>query len=181
MRKEIVIVGSGGQGVQTLGRLLALVLNKKGYLSSFKANYGPEARGGNSSAQVVIRESSSDWPEILNVDLLVAMSQEGYDTWLAKIEPQAIVVFDNYLVRKFSSDRAQQHAIPATKIADELGVPLAANMVMLGAVASISGLVNVPDILEVMPQRAGRAEGNLKALEAGFKLGTTNPAQASKK
>jgi len=171
MRKEIVIVGSGGQGVQTLGRLLALVLNKKGFLSSFKANYGPEARGGNSSAQVVVREASSDWPEILNVNLLVPMSQEGYTTWLPKIDEKAVIIYDNYLVRNVSANRTEQYPIPATKLADEMGMPLSANMIMLGAVAAISELVNVQDILQVIPQKAGRAEGNLKALEAGYKLG----------
>ena len=181
MRKEIVVVGSGGQGVQTLGRLLALVLNKKGYLSSFKANYGPEARGGNSSAQVVIRESNSDWPETLNIDLLVILSQEGYTTWLRKVDDKAEIIFDNYLIRNYSTDRKGQYAVPATKIADEFGVPQAANMVMLGAVAAITGLVSVQDLAGVIPQRGGKSsEVNAKALDEGFRLGNLAVSQTKK-
>jgi len=166
VRKEIVVVGSGGQGVQTLGRLFALVLNKKGHLSSFKANYGPEARGGNSSAQVVVRESDSDWPETLNVDLLVVMSQEGYRTWLTKIEHNTTIIYDSYLIKDIS-ERKEQYAIPATKIADEMGIVQSANIVMLGAVASLTGLATVKDFEGVIPRR-GTSNLNDKALEAGF-------------
>ena len=167
MRKEIVIVGSGGQGVQSLGRLLAMALDNKGFLSSFKANYGPEARGGNSSAQVVIKESATDWPEILAVDLLVAMSQEGYETWTAKINPEADIIFDNYLVRTVSLPHAHQYPVPATKIANELDAPIAANMLMLGAIASMSGLLDVQDIITAMSKRARPSASNIKALEEG--------------
>ena len=179
MRKEMVFVGSGGQGVQTLGRLFALVLNKKGYLSSFKANYGPEARGGNSSAQVVIRESNSDWPEMLNVDLLVVMSQEGYKIWTSKIDSSATVIYDSYLIRE-TAERKDQYAVPATRVAEEMGIAQSANIVMLGAVAAITGLTTLKDFEGQIPRR-GNSNTNEKALEAGFNLGLEAKAKAGQK
>lgn len=172
MRKEIVIVGSGGQGVQSMGRLLATALNNKGYLSTFKPNYGPEARGGNSSAEVIIKESEMDWPEILAIDLLIAMSQEGYEKWTAKINPKVDIIYDNDLVKTAPLPHAHQYPVPATKIANELNAPISANMVMLGTVASMSGLLDIQDVIQVMSKRA-RSDTNLKAIEEGFERGKT--------
>ena len=173
MRKEIVIAGFGGQGIQSLGRNLALALDARGFLVSLKSNYGPEARGGNSFSQVVIKESLEDWPEILLVDILVAMSQEGYDVWISKTAKESKILFDNSLVESVPVTNACQYPIPATKAADELGAQIAANMVMLGAFAAVTGLLSIDDLFKVLKKRAGKsADINLEAVKKGFQSGT---------
>ena len=181
-RRELRIAGFGGQGVvlagQIVGQAVAVYDNQ---FAAFTQNYGPEARGGNSSAQVVIRESNSDWPETLNIDLLVILSQEGYTTWLKKVDAKAAIIYDNYLIRNVDANRAQQYAIPATKIADELGVPQAANMVMMGALAAITGLVTIEDLSASIPKRGKGPDVNAKALDEGFRLGNLAKEQVAQK
>jgi len=130
MRREIVIAGFGGQGIQRLGKTLAKALNAKGFLVSLKSNYGPAARGGGSFSQVVVKES---------------------------LEPP----------------RAHQYAIPATKVANELGSQIVANMVMFGAVAAVTGLFSLENLSGVIKKEAGKfSDLNLEAVKEGYKLGS---------
>ena len=173
MRKEIVIAGFGGQGVQRLGRILAKALHDKGFLVSFNSEYGPEARGGLSFSQVVVKESLEDWPEILKVDILAAMSQEGYNAWISKITPESKVLFDDSLVKSVPLLDAHQYPIPASKTANELGSQIVANMVMLGAVAAVTGLLSLEELSEVAKKSTRKfSEVNLEAVERGYKLGS---------
>lgn len=173
MRKEIVIAGLGGQGVQRLGGVLAKTLHDKGFLVSLKSEYGPEARGGSSFSQVVVKESLEDWPEILKIDILVAMSQEGYNAWIHKTTMEAIVLFDDSLIESVPLFHTSQYPIPASKVASELGSQIVANMVMLGAVAAVTGLLSLEDISPVIERRTRRFAGvNLEAVKQGYKLGS---------
>jgi len=172
MRKEIVIAGFGGQGIQRLGGTLAKALDDKGFLVSLKSNYGPEARGGNSFSQVVVKESLEDWPEVLMVDILVAMSQEGYNAWIPKTSSESKVFFDVDMV-KIAPSHAHQYPIPATKVASKLGSRIVANMVMFGAVAALTGLFSLEDLFGVIKKEAGKfADVNLEAVKEGYKLGS---------
>ncbi len=85
MRKEIVIAGFGEQGIQKLGRILARTLDSKGFLISLASSYGAEARGGNSFSHIVVKESLEDWLGILTIDVLLAMSQGGCNTWINQV------------------------------------------------------------------------------------------------
>ncbi|MDH5365001.1 MAG: 2-oxoacid:acceptor oxidoreductase family protein [Dehalococcoidia bacterium] len=172
MRKEIVIAGFGGQGIQRLGGTLAKALDDKGFLISLKSNYGPAARGGNSFSQVVIKESLEDWPEVLMVDILVAMSQEGYNAWISKTSLECKVFFDVDMV-KIAPSQAHQYPIPATKVANALGSQIVANMVMFGAVVAVTGLFSLEDLFGVIKKEAGKfSEVNLEAVKEGYKLGS---------
>jgi len=172
MRREIVIAGFGGQGIQRLGGTLAKALDNKGFLISLKSNYGPEARGGNSFSQVVVKESLEDWPEVLMVDILVAMSQEGYNAWISKTSLESKVFFDVDLVKTVPPSRARQYPIPATKVANELGSQIVANMVMFGAVAAVTGLLSLENLLVVIKKEARKfSDVNLEAVKEGYKLG----------
>ena len=173
MRKEIVIAGVGGQGVQRIGGILAKALHDKGFLVSLKSEYGPEARGGASFSQVVVKESPEDWPEILKIDVLVAMSQEGYNAWIHKTTMESIVLFDDSSLESVPLLHTRQYPVPASKVASELGSQIVANMVMLGAVAAVTGLLSLEDISPVIEKRTGRFAGvNLEAVKQGYKLGS---------
>jgi len=173
VRKEIVIAGVGGQGVQRLGGVLAKALHDKGFLVSLKSEYGPEARGGASFSQVVVKESLEDWPEILKIDILVAMSQEGYNAWIHKTTMESIVLFDDSLIESVPMFHTRQYPIPAGKVANELGSQIVANMVMLGAVAAVTGLLSLEDISPVVEKSTRKFAGvNLEAVKQGYKLGS---------
>ena len=173
MRKEIVLASFGGQGIQRLGGILAKALENKGFLISLKSNYGPAARGGNSFSQVVVKESVEDWPEVLMVDILVAMSQEGFNAWISKTSLESKVFFDVDLVKTVPPPQAYQYPIPATKVANKLGLQIVANMVMFGAVAAVTGFLSLESLFAVIRKEAGKfSEVNLEAVKEGYKLGS---------
>ena len=171
MRKEIVITGSGGQGIQTAGMVLAQALCKKGFLASFNSIYGPEARGGASACQIVIKEFHEDWPEVLSIDILIAMSQDGYKMWTHKLSQQCAVIFDKDMVNFGSSSFSHQYPISATKIAEQLGTRMVATMVMLGAACAISELLTAKELNGFVREMGKKSSLNIEAIEKGYMEG----------
>ena len=131
MRTEICISGFGGQGIvlagYILGKAAALYDGKEAVMTQ---SHGPEARGGASSANVIISDQTVDFPFVQNPDLLIALSQEGYLKFRPRAKEGAGIFIDHDLVDPFEDDLPA--AIPATRIAEDLGRRIVANVVMLG-------------------------------------------------
>jgi 2-oxoglutarate ferredoxin oxidoreductase subunit gamma len=139
MRKEIRISGFGGQGVMlagyVLGKALALF---EGLEAVMTQSYGPEARGGASSVNVVISDREIAYPFVQQPDVLVALSQEAYTKFRPQAREGAQILIDADLVTPFEGDQVQ--AIPATRMAEDLGRRIVANMIMLGFITAATGL-----------------------------------------
>lgn len=170
MRQEIRICGFGGQGVITAGVILgkaAAVFD--GMIANQTQTYGPEARGGAARAEVVISNEPIGYPGVLAADVLVAMSQEAFTKYRRDLKPQGIAIIDPDLVSDCAGPR-HIYLVPATRIAEELGNPVVANIVMLGALTAIARPVSraalIAATLESVPPRF--VELNRQALEAGF-------------
>jgi 2-oxoglutarate ferredoxin oxidoreductase subunit gamma len=99
-RQEIIITGFGGQGIVLVGRILgeAVVLGDHRQ-STFVQSYGPEARGGACSAQVIISEGSIYYPFVRRPDILVCMSQAGFDKFIGHIKEEGTLLIDQDLVK----------------------------------------------------------------------------------
>lgn len=141
MKAEIRISGFGGQGVVLAGYILgkAVALYEEGMEAVMTQSYGPEARGGASSSEVVIADHPIDFPFVRTADVLIALSQEGYNRFRTDTVPGATVIIDEGLVTPSKGDRL--HGIPATRMAEDLGRRIVANVVMLGYFTAITGLV----------------------------------------
>ncbi|MEI7772054.1 MAG: 2-oxoacid:acceptor oxidoreductase family protein [Chloroflexales bacterium] len=173
MRQEIRICGFGGQGVITA----AVILGKAaavydGKIACQTQSYGPEARGGAASAMVVIDDEPIGYPGVHAADILVAMSQEAFTRYGREVNPDSIIIIDPDTV--FSWDIPHVvHPVRSTKIAEELGNVVVANIVMLGALTALSGVVSHEAILAAtlasVPARF--KELNRSALEAGIAAG----------
>jgi len=141
MRTEICISGFGGQGIvlagYILGKAAALYAGKEAVMTQA---YGPEARGGASSANVIISDLTVDYPFVQQPDILVALSQEGYLKFRPKAKEGALIIIDRDLVDPFVEDSPA--VIPATQIAEELGKRIVANVVMLGFFTAVADVVN---------------------------------------
>jgi len=141
MRREIRIAGFGGQGIGLtgfiLGKALALYDGREAVMTQA---YGPEARGGASSANIVTAEEPIDYPFVQQPDILVALSQEAYTRFRPTVKPQALILIDQDLVLPNPDD--QVHAIPATRLAEDLGRRIVTNLVMLGFFTAVSELVS---------------------------------------
>jgi 2-oxoglutarate ferredoxin oxidoreductase subunit gamma len=142
-RQEIVVTGFGGQGIVLAGRILgeAAVLGDHRE-STMVQSYGPEARGGAASAEVIISDDSILYPHVRYPDILVCMSQGGYDKFIDQLREEGTLIVDQDLVQSRGIDR-DFFSIPSTRIAEELGRKMMANIIMIGFLTAITGAVSV--------------------------------------
>jgi 2-oxoglutarate ferredoxin oxidoreductase subunit gamma len=138
-------------------------------------SYGPEARGGACRSDVVISDSPIEYMKPLKIDTFVVMSQPAMDQYGKDLDPEnTAILADTTLVTDIPAGAGKVHRIMATDIAEkEFGAALFANIIMLGALAAITGMVGV-EALE------GALEGNVPpktlqinrdALKRGYELG----------
>jgi 2-oxoglutarate ferredoxin oxidoreductase subunit gamma len=169
MRKEIRISGFGGQGVGLAGFILGKAFSIYADLEAVMTqSYGPEARGGASSANIVVADRPIDFPFVQNADILVALSQEAYTRYRPEARQDALVLIDGGLVSPLDDDPVLK--IPATELAETLGRKIVANMVMLGFFAAHTELVQVESIKESIETsvRPKTIPLNLEAFQIGF-------------
>ena len=170
-RYEIRFSGSGGQGIV----LAAIVLAEAAGIGDGNhvcqtQSYGPEARGGACQADVVLSKKPIDYPRAMKLNLLLAMNQASCDNYFPDLRPEGLLLVDAGLVDQVPTSRAV--AIPFSQIAEkQLGQKLVANMVALGAVAQLTGIVSPKALESALMARApkGTEEMNRRAFQAGIK------------
>jgi len=175
MRLEIRIAGFGGQGVIRAGLVLAAATCIYGDKNAVQTqSYGPESRGGACKSEVVISDKEIDFPKVTDPDVVIAMSQEAYTSYADDVKKGGVLLLDSDLVpkqKKISGIRVFK--VPATKIAEELGKTIVANVVMLGAFTAITSLIDAEavkkSILANVPKGAEKL--NMDAFEKGYKYG----------
>jgi len=170
---EVRFGGSGGQGVILMGVILAMAAALDHRYVVQTQSYGPEARGGYSRSDVIISESPVDYPELQGVDLLVVLSQAAADHYVPLLRPDGVFVFDSEKVPSPPSFRGASFGIPFVRLAiEETGRDQVANVVTLGAVVGMTGVVSTESlrkaVLSVVPK--GTEEVNQKALARGLAL-----------
>ena len=177
MLTEVRISGYGGQGVILAAAVVgkAAAIFQDGYATMTQA-FGPEARGGSSSAQVILSTEPILYPYITQPDVLVAMSQEAYTKFSPEVKPGGIVIIERELVRvdKIApGDRI--YAVPATRLAEELGRKVVLNIVMVGFFGAVTNLLD-PDALRQAVEDSvppAMRKLNLQAYDKGFEYGAT--------
>lgn len=169
MRTEIRIAGFGGQGVALAGVILGKALTiHSDYEAVMTQSYGPEARGGASSANLIISNEPIDYPFVLKPDILVALSQEAYRLYRPDAKKDALLIIEEDLVTPNNGD--SPYCIPATRLAEELGRRVVTNVVMVGYFTAVTGLLS-RDAVEKSIEETVRPKTlalNLKAFEVGF-------------
>jgi 2-oxoglutarate ferredoxin oxidoreductase subunit gamma len=140
--------------------------------STLVQSYGPEARGGACSAEVVISDSPIHYPYVRHPDILVCMSQSGFEKFIGLLGPEGILLIDQDLVKPRGINRAI-FGIPSTRMAEELGRVMMANIIMLGFFTSITKAVSVDAarnaVVTSVPK--GTEEMNTTAFNKGFDYG----------
>ena len=170
MRYELQLAGEGGQGLILAGIILAeAAAIYEGRNAAQTQSYGPEARGGASKSEVVISDEEIDYPKVVEADLLLAMNQEACDKYFYELKKDGMLVVDSVHVQRVPTTRA--YRVPITQIAeDATGKRITANVVALGVIVGLTGVVSQPAIEKAVTARApkGTEELNLKALHAGI-------------
>jgi 2-oxoglutarate ferredoxin oxidoreductase subunit gamma len=171
-RYEIRLSGSGGQGLLLAGVILAEAIGTVDGKNVVQTqSYGPEARGGASRADVVVSNDSIYYPKTMKLDLLLALTQEACDKYFRDMKETGTLIIDSHLVTQ--PPTPVHFGFPFVQLArHEIGVAMVANVISLGAICEITGIVSKNALIEVVKRRAprGTEEKNMKALELGFKI-----------
>jgi 2-oxoglutarate ferredoxin oxidoreductase subunit gamma len=172
---EIRISGFGGQGVircgYIIGRIAALYDDKHATMTQ---SFGPEARGSACSAQILVDADPIRYPYLTQPDTVVAMSQEAYDKFGGDLVEGGLLLIDEDLVKPTPSDRERRmHAIPSTRMAEQLGNRIAGNIVMLGFFTAVAGIISVDAARKALPSSVPERfiDLNLAAFEKGYEYG----------
>jgi 2-oxoglutarate ferredoxin oxidoreductase subunit gamma len=172
---EIRIAGFGGQGVILAAAVIgkAVAIFQGGY-ATMTQSFGPEARGGSSSAQVILSTEPILYPYVTQPDVLVVMSQEAFTRFAPHLKPGGILITERDLVRVDKiPPGSRAFGIPATRLAEELGRKVVLNIVMVGFFGAVSGLVD-PDALRKAVADSvppGLQKLNLQAFDRGYEYG----------
>ncbi|MCS6817240.1 MAG: 2-oxoacid:acceptor oxidoreductase family protein [Blastocatellia bacterium] len=182
-RWEVKIAGFGGQGIVLAGYLLgkaAAVYDRRH--ATMVQSYGPEARGSACVSQVIIADEPIYYPYVTEPDVVVAMSQEAYTKFAAEVKPNGLLLVERDLVAldtvrldfaRSGGNGVRLHALSATKIAEELGHRIVANIVMLGFLCALAPLVSPSGMKEALRSSLPKSaiELNLMAFDAGYERG----------
>ena len=174
---EIRIAGFGGQGVI----LSAMILGKAASIyqdgfATMTQSFGPEARGGACSAQLVISGSPVLYPYVTRPDILVILSQEAYTRFVPELKDGGTLIVERDLVRLTDlKPNTQVYSIPATRIAEELGKRMVLNSVMVGFFTCVTQLLDAVAVRKAVADSVPVSfrELNLKAFEAGLEYAST--------
>lgn len=164
---DLIIAGFGGQGVLKLGQTLADAAMNEGLEVVWTPAYGPEMRGGPSFCTVIVSSDPIGAPVVDQVDTAIIMDQPSLAKYQQRVRPSGLIIINSSLVNpKNLRDDIPCYAIDANKIAEELGEPRTANMVLLGAFLHLTHLVQNDTIIEALRQALPKRHHNLLPLNA---------------
>ena len=172
---QILIAGCGGQGVLFAGKFIAYKGLLEGRQLSWLPSYGPEMRGGTANCSVILSDTPVGSPIVSAPDVLMVMNLPSLDKYEGAAKSDAQLFVDSTLIeRKVKRTDVTAFYIPATRMAQEAGIPTLANMIMVGKMIRETGMVSFENIREalskvVSAKHADLLEVNLKAIETGYR------------
>ena len=176
MEHRIVFAGFGGQGVLSMGMLVAYAGMIEGKEVSWLPSYGPEMRGGTANCNVIVSDAPVSSPIVTVPTAAVVMNRPSLDKFGPLVEKGGILLVNSSLI-DIKSDRTDIDVfyVPANDVAAGLKIPRAANMVMLGAFLKTTGAVSPKSVMDSFLQVLGVNKASLipineKALEAGLNV-----------
>ncbi len=181
-KDEIIVTGFGGQGIVLAGRILGMAAALGDNMeSTLVQSYGPESRGGACCAQVIISEKTIQYPYITTPDVLVCMSQAAYEKYKDNVKAKGLLLTDKDLVTP--DGKRDYFSIPATRMAEDLGRKMMANIIMLGFTTAIAALTTKDAAIEAVISSVpkGTEDMNLKAFNKGYDYGLSKLKGRSEK
>lgn len=167
--KAITLVGSGGQGIQSAAVILAEAAIAGGAFAACTHTYGPESRGGASRASVLIDDAEIVFPRAERPDVLVVLSSEGRRE-VDALRVGGVLICDQS-VRLEAPPAGETFRLPLIQTAKSAGAGQGANMVALGALCAITGIVSRDSLTAALSTRfRANPARNQRALEAGIEL-----------
>jgi len=173
-RYEIVISGSGGQGIILAGIVLAEAGIKDSLFVVQTASYGPESRGGASQSDVILATEPIDYPAIIHPDFIIALTEAAAEKFLPEAKSTTKVLLDSTWIGKIPRTHAEEvYLVPLTKdSALRFGKAIYANIIAVGFFTGVSGVLSAESVREAMNLHIPKKflEENLSAFEFGLEL-----------
>ena len=174
-RLRMVFSGSGGQGVITAGIILAeSAVLYEGLNAVQSQSYGAAARGGATRTDIIISDSTIDYPKVIQPNVLVCLTQDAYNKFYQIIRPGGLLITDARYVKTQKKVDAQQRELPMYEsVMEKIGKPIVFNICMLGTLLSITSIISPASIMKVLETRipSGFLDMNRQALDLGLSLG----------
>ncbi|QNO16185.1 2-oxoacid:acceptor oxidoreductase family protein [Alkalicella caledoniensis] len=146
---DMILAGFGGQGVMSMGQLVAYSGMIEGKEVSWMPSYGPEMRGGTANCTVVVSEDPIGSPVVVEPQVVVAMNLPSLDKFESMVKPGGVLIINSSLINRTSErDDITVIEVPANEIANELGNARVANMVVLGTVIGQTNVVTKESVIE---------------------------------
>jgi 2-oxoglutarate ferredoxin oxidoreductase subunit gamma len=178
--QEIILAGTGGQGLGLAGVLLAQSFAEEEGKNVLQTEaYGISMRGGHSRAEVLVSTEEINELKVTEPDILLAMSQEAFDMFRGKVKESGKGIIDSLNVKDVEGIKGKVYAIPLTEEARKLGRESVANVIGLGAFAAISDFIRKHSLETTLKKRFSGSieELNQRALSRGFELGEKSKAE----
>jgi len=172
---KTIFAGFGGQGVLSMGLNLAQAAMLEGKSVTYLPSYGAEVRGGTANCTIAISDEEIASPVASSPEFVVAMNQPSLVRFQNQIQSGGLFFINSSLVKaETSRGDIDIVSVPASSIAEGLGSPKSANMVMLGAFIKQSNLVSLSSLIEGLEDafkgKQKLVAVNEKALTAGYDL-----------
>lgn len=172
---KTVFAGFGGQGVLSMGLSLAQAAMLEGKNVTYLPSYGAEVRGGTANCTVAVSDEEIASPVASSPDFVIAMNQPSLVRFQNQIQSGGVLFINSSLIEaEILRGDIEIVRVPANSIAEELGSPKSANMVMLGAFTKKSNLVSVTSVIEEIKSTLKKKQKliaiNQKALMTGYDL-----------
>lgn len=176
MTEEIIIAGFGGQGVLSMGKILAYSGLMQGQEIAWMPSYGPEMRGGTSNVTVIISEERISSPILTQYDSVIVLNQQSMDKFESMVKPGGVLLYDpNGITRHPNRKDINVYKVDATSIASEMGNVKIFNMVVLGAYLKVKPIVKIDNVIKGLKKLLPERNHNLlplneKAITKGMEL-----------
>lgn len=175
MTEEMIIAGFGGQGVLSMGKILAYSGIMQDQEVSWMPSYGPEMRGGTANVVVIVSDERISSP-VLNVfDSAIILNQQSMDKFEKSVKPGGVLLYDpNGISRHPERKDITIYQVEGSRLASEMGNPKIFNMVILGAYLSVKPIVKIENVIKGLIKSLPERYHNLipmneDALQVGMK------------
>lgn len=176
MTEEIIIAGFGGQGVLSMGKILAYAGLMNDLEVSWMPAYGPEQRGGTANVTVILSDKPISSPVLDRYDTAVVLNQQSLDKFEPKVKPGGTLIYDPYGIHRAPTRTdINVYAIPAMETTVEMGNSKTFNMIVLGALLGIKPIVPLDAVMKGLKKSLPERHHHLlplneEALKKGMSL-----------
>ena len=149
MTEEIIIAGFGGQGVLSMGKILAYSGIMQDQEVSWMPSYGPEMRGGTANVTVIVSDERISSPTLTAFDTAIILNQQSMDKFEETVKPGGVLLYDpNGILHHPTRTDITIYKVDAAKLAAEMGNTKIFNMIVLGAYMKIKPIVKLENVIK---------------------------------